>query len=125
MNRAARTVGIILGCLFAATIIGYAYYKTKNLILGPTITITNPQNNASTTESLVHLKGIIKNSTEVSVNNRKVYISEKGELDEKLLLLPGYNIITINAKDRFGHSTSQTIQSVFVETKTASSSSPL
>lgn len=106
----STTLGIFL-CLFT---IGYAYYRTKDLIAGPIITIESPAMIGTVHSSITEIQGRIKNANQVTLNDRKIYVNEAGEFREKLLLAEGYNIISIKAEDRFKRKTSQKLELLFI-----------
>lgn len=83
-------------------IIGYSYYESRNLILGPILDFVSPINGSSTTNSVIEVKGKVKNISFVSLNDNQIFTDKNGLFSEKLLLSPGYNIIKLSVKDRFG-----------------------
>lgn len=83
------------------TLIGYGVFNGRNLILGPTIEITYPKDNMETTEKLIAIRGKANNVVFLSLNNRPIFIDTENNFEEKLLLYPGFNIISIYGKDRF------------------------
>lgn len=99
--------------IFAIAILGYAFFQARNIILGPVIKIQNPENGMSLDYSLIEIKGIAKNISLISMNDRQIFTDEQGEFSEKLLLSYGYNIITIKAEDRFGRKTKETLELIY------------
>ncbi|MBI2618339.1 hypothetical protein HYW58_02725 [Candidatus Kaiserbacteria bacterium] len=94
-------------------ILGYTYFQMHNLVIGPVITIKTPQNGATLFASLTEVVGTTKNISEITINDRRIFIDETGVFKEKLLLSPGYNIITLHAKDKFGRTTNRTLELVY------------
>lgn len=105
--------------LFAA-IIGYGIFTSRYLIEGPIVTIDSPQNGATETSPLVEIDGTAQNITYISLDDRQIFIDENGRFSEKLLLQPGYSIIKVYAKDRFGRSTTKTLGLVYLSSKVPS-----
>ena len=93
MNR-GKKIGIGL----FAIIILYAFWNGRNLILGPRITVTPPLKDVNP----IIIKGVAKNVSFLSLNGRQIFVDKDGNFLEDVLLLPGYNIITIEGGDRFG-----------------------
>jgi hypothetical protein len=93
---AKRSTLIILG-LFFFIFIGA---KTKNLFLGPTLTIDTPKDGDVVVGSLVLVRGTTGNIATLYLNGHKIYINEKGTYNEELLVPLGYSIITVQAVDR-------------------------
>ena len=103
------TIFIILLCIFS-----YTAYEIQKLVFGPKIEVLNPQNESSiSTSSLIEISGIAKNINNISLNDRKIFIDEQGNFNEKLLLSYGYNTFTIKASDKFGRNTEKTIEVIY------------
>lgn len=90
-----------IGLLFLG-IAGYAYSRTRNVIAGVSITLPDIEDGQTFTDPVVEMKGRAKNAVKVLLNDREIGVDKDGNFDELLLLLPGYNIITLEAEDRFG-----------------------
>lgn len=103
---------IIIG-VFVLLFFGYGTYEIWNYMTGPKITIASPPNGISVSESLTEIKGIAKNINEIKLNDRPIYIDEQGNFSEKFLLSYGYNLITIEAKDRFGKQTEKKLELIY------------
>lgn len=94
-------------------ILGYTFFQTQSLVTGPVINISKPQNGATLTASLIEIVGTTENISSISINDRYIFIDESGAFKEKLLLSPGYNIITLQAEDRFGRKTEEILELVY------------
>jgi hypothetical protein len=111
MNRDAKFYfRVTMVVIFALFIGWYSYFQSRKLIGGPQIVIESPQNGATVKESLVEIKGKASNIKDISLNDRPIFIDEQGNFDEKLLVPPGYTIMSMKADDRFGRKTSQTLE---------------
>lgn len=97
------------GLLFLI-IIGYAFYRTKDLILGVKLEVSGIKDNSSYSSPLINISGRAKNASFVSLSGKEIYIDKDGYWNDKLLLMSGYNIITIEVKDKFGHQTRKNYQ---------------
>lgn len=114
MPHQGKTVyKIILICLVVLSIVGYSIFQARNIITGPRITITSPQNGSTQSEPLIVLEGYAKNISFITLNNRQIYVDKDGAFKEKLLLTNGYNLWKIEAKDKFGRVVSKKIELVF------------
>ena len=80
----------------------YAFLKTKDLVYGIRINVDNIKDGETFTEPFIKIIGTAKNAKNLTLNDRKIYIDQNGVFNENLLLLPGYNIITIKGEDKFG-----------------------
>jgi len=121
MNSDARfyikTLGFVV--LFAA-IIGYGLFTSRFLIEGPIVTIDSPKNGTTETSPLVEIDGTAQNITYITLDDRQIYIDATGHFSEKLLLQPGYSIIKVYAKDRFGRSVTKQLGLVYLSSSVPS-----
>ncbi len=100
----------IIFSLLIVSILGYTYFQMRDLVTGPVITVTSPENGAVFGTAPVDIVGSTRNISEITLNDRDIFISEDGVFSEKLLLSPGYNIITLQAEDRFGRTTQKILE---------------
>lgn len=100
---------LILFLLLAA----YSLFQARFIILGPSIRVTYPMDGARVEAPVYTLTGVAKNVAYISLNDRPIYLSEKGEFNEKLIAPSGLSIITIRARDRFGRQTEKSIRVVY------------
>ncbi len=85
-------------------------------MFGPSIEIFNPTTaEIETNENTIVLKGRVKNTTFLSLNERPISVDTEGYFEEKLLLSPSFNIIEIKAKDRFKNEVEKTLKIYFSE----------
>jgi len=103
----------ILALLFVTLLLGYALFQGRHLIAGPQIIIDSPKDNATLHESFKAIEGRGRNVTHITLNDRPIFMDEKGYFKESLLLAPGYNIITVKASDRFGRETREVLELVY------------
>lgn len=97
----------------------YGTYKAKDLIIGPSITVNEPLNGSTLNESSVEIEGLVKNAEFVTINGSSILMTPEGSFKEKLLLSYGYNIITLEAKDRFNKSVTKTIELIYSKSNPA------
>jgi hypothetical protein len=93
----------------------YALFQARYLILGPRISLTSPLNGSTATSSLVLVSGVAKNVTYISMNDRPIFLDEKGNFEEKFLAYPGSSTIIIKARDRFGRETEKVTKIILAE----------
>lgn len=92
-----KRVGLAILSLLLIIFIGA---KTKNLILGPSLSITSPKDGQTVTEALITIKGRAENIASLYLNSRKIHTNEEGFFSEELLLPLGYSTIQVRAVDR-------------------------
>lgn len=90
----------------------YSLYEARALILGPQIWITYPSDGQTVENSLVTIEGQSKNIAWISLNDRQIFTDEDGKWREKLIVSPGLSIMTVKARDRFGHKIEKSVQIV-------------
>lgn len=96
-----RNIGAISAIIFFSLFVLYGIFEVTKVTLGPSLTITSPKDLDTVYDPLLTVSGVTKRAAYLSINNRQIYADEKGVFLERLLLLPGYNIISISVKDRF------------------------
>lgn len=114
MNRSLSFwISLVSVILVATIVVGYAVYRSQYIVRGPIITITYPAATASialaANQPLI-IEGNVQNSVSVSLNSRKIYLNEKGDFREQLLLSKGYAIITVKAEDRYKRVSQKTLE---------------
>lgn len=117
MNRGLTKLyfKIFLISIFLFLILGYAFYQSKNLLTGPVIDVTEPQNGRTVNNQLINIIGSSKNVKKITLNDRLIEIDESGAFNERLLLSEGYNIMKISAWDKFEKKTEKIIEVVYEE----------
>lgn len=114
LNKDLHTYFKIIGIIFIAVLIsGYAIFQARNIILGPIIEIYFPKNGMSIEESLIEIKGKVKNISHISMNGNQIFTDSEGMFNEKLLLSYGYNIITIKVQDRFNREVEKKLELIY------------
>ena len=96
--------------LLIIVIIGYSFYQARTIIFGPSITLTSPLDGQTYMQPLIDISGVAKNTNYLTLDDRPIFTDKKGNFDEKLLLAPGYNVIKLDAGDKFGKKTEKIIQ---------------
>lgn len=99
--------------LFTITIFIYAFFQAKNIIIGPVVEIISPTNDETIEKSIIEIIGKTKNISYISMNDNQIFVDGDGVFREKLLLSYGYNIITINARDRFNREVKKTLELMY------------
>jgi hypothetical protein len=98
--------------LVVLLVLGYGFFRVKDLIAGPVIELASPIDGATVSSPLVEVKGKAFRISLISLNNRQIFTDKNGNFREPLLLADGYNQIEIKAKDKFGRTITKTIRLV-------------
>ena len=109
---ARRTAQIALAGIVLTLLVGYGLFQARDLIEGPSVTIQKPTDGALLRSSLVQVTGSVENITSIELNDRTIYVNEHGTFTEPVVLAQGYNVVTIEATDRFGRTTTNTLELV-------------
>jgi hypothetical protein len=112
-GKAIIKISIIV--LIITVIVGYSYFQSRNLINGPQIVLTSPKTGSTLANPLVAITGNASNISFLSLNDRQIFVDKDGTFNEELLLSPGYNVWTIQAKDKFGRIVTKKIELVFIK----------
>ena len=100
-------------CFLLFAIIGiFAYEKMSFVINGVQIIAEIKQENNS---SLVKVVGNAENAVYLSLNGREIFKDKEGDFEESISLPSGLNIITIDAKDKFGKTAEKKFELVYKE----------
>lgn len=98
---------------FFLVLIAYGLFQTKNLMLGPSLAIASPVDGAAVALNPVEVRGQAERIAFLSLNGEKIFTDENGHFSQKLLLNRGYNIIKLEAEDRFGRTIQKIINLVY------------
>ncbi|OGI63380.1 hypothetical protein A2914_00045 [Candidatus Nomurabacteria bacterium RIFCSPLOWO2_01_FULL_41_21] len=99
--------------VFFIFIIVYGFFRSRDLIFGVKIRDVNIMDGTKITESVNTITGNVKNAVNLILNGREISIDKEGNFKETIALLPGYNIVSIEAKDKFGKSDEKNYQLIY------------
>jgi len=99
--------------ILVVAIASYSLFQARNIIGGPLVEIHTPKNGSTLSESLVSIEGRAENITHISLNDRQIFVDERGKFHEQLLLSYGYNILAVKARDKFGRETEKILELVY------------
>ena len=114
----SRLLKLVIPTLIICFIVGYTIWQLRHIIDGPTLTIEAPNTAQSTTESKVKIAGEARQIDWLFLNNRQIFTDESGHFDETILAAPGYNVIQLTGRDKFGRFTIKNIELVYATTTT-------
>lgn len=114
-----RITRLIVG-LFLGLIAAYALYQTRDLIFGARLHVSSLSDGTVSTEELLTIEGRMKHAAAITINSNEVKTNQEGYFSEKVLLSPGYNVITIGARDRFGKSIEKSYRVLYNDETAAS-----
>lgn len=92
---------------------GYTMFRAKTITEGPSISVTEPKNGSIVEEAPIKITGIAKNISFINLNGAQIFTNESGDFSEEILLSHGYNVIMLEAEDRFGRKTETSLQIIY------------
>jgi len=101
--------------IFFLTLVAYGVFQTKNLLLGPDIVIAAPTNGAALGLNPIEIRGQAERIAFLSLNGEQIFTDEDGHFSQKLLLNRGYNIVSMEAQDKFGRTVKKVLNLVYKE----------
>ena len=91
----------------------YGYSRTIDLVRGPQIEILSPVTGTTYSKEMVTVTGQVQHIAKIYLNDNQIFTDDQGFFREPLLLLPGYNILTLKAEDLFGRQITKQIKLVY------------
>ncbi len=85
-----------------SSVLMLVFYNTKDLFFGTAFSIKSASDGATLTDTFLPISGMAKHASSLEINGRIVSVDPSGVFNDGALLSPGYNIIEIKQKDRFG-----------------------
>ena len=99
---------------FFVVVLLYAYFEARNIIYGPQIVLQSGDGALTVENELIEIRGTVKNVVDITLGGRSVTIDDTGLFVEKLLLAEGVNRFEFEARDKFGNTTSEVLEVVYV-----------
>ncbi|MFA6459578.1 MAG: hypothetical protein WCV79_04285 [Candidatus Paceibacterota bacterium] len=103
----------VASCVALFSIIGVFAYCKMSFVLNGVQIQANIEHEDNT--PLATINGKAQNATYISLNGREIFIDKDGSFSEKIALIPGFSVITIDAMDKFGKEKEKTFQLVYKE----------
>ena len=94
-------------------LVAYILFQGRFIILGPSIHITYPADGTRLDSQVYTVTGVATNIAYISLNDRQIFVDQKGNFSEKLIAPRGLSIIMVRARDRFGRQKEQTVRVVY------------
>lgn len=82
----------------------FIFFEASYLFVPPKLTLSYPKFDLIVNQPSIKIKGQT-NASIVFINNRRVKINKDGEFEARLSLLPGLNIVKIEAENKIGKKT--------------------
>lgn len=109
MQTFMKRILIILGVVAALT---YSGFELSKFVAGPELNVSSPSPAEEFHKPLFSVEGTARNISRIQLNDRKIFIDQNSAFSEQLIAHPGYNIITVEAWDKFGRHIQKTVEVV-------------
>lgn len=96
-----RTLKIAAAVIVVLGVLAYALWRSLDYGRGPSIIVEEPSDWSSTSTSTIVVRGRIERANFISLNGSPLAIDERGNWSNTIVLFPGTNITTLEARDRF------------------------
>lgn len=107
--KLAAPAKIIGYTALAAIVVSYSIFRFYEYWEGPTVSIERPGQGTTTEKRVLTVSGSAENIDSLSLNDREIFTNPEGDFRELVVLSPGYNVIQVQAADRFGRVESKTL----------------
>jgi hypothetical protein len=99
----------LLGGVVLLIILGYSLFVASPYLLGPSLTLQVPRPGETITSPTVTITGQTTRVSYLSIDDQAVPLAEDGSFTVERAYPPGYTVIVIRARDRFGREKVDTI----------------
>lgn len=93
-------------------VFGLVFYNTRDLFFGSNFKINTATDGSTVSDSFLPISGKAKHATTIDINGRAIAVDKSGNFRDGVILSPGYNIVEIVQKDRFGKEKQKTFHLV-------------
>lgn len=110
MKKSLATITIqkFLALTAIVGVIALAGYNMRDLVLGTPLEVITAQDGATLEDSFLPLSGVAHHAQELLINGRIVPLDRAGAFTDAIILSPGYNIVEVALRDRFGNTETKT-----------------
>ena len=98
---------LIVGTLIVA-VCGLVLYNIRDLVFGTPLQVVAAKDGSTLEDTFLPLSGVARHARELLINGRTVAIDRSGKFTDAIILSPGYNIVEVALKDRFGNTETRT-----------------
>lgn len=97
-----KKLTLILALLAICLIFGFFWNQVSYLLYPPFIELEKPASNFTITDYAIEVVGQTEPSASLTINGKEVLVNKEGYFNSKITLESGLNMLTIEAKDKFG-----------------------
>ena len=89
-------------------VVTLAAYNMRDMVLGTSLEVVTATDGATLDDTFLPLSGVARHARELLINGRTVPLDRAGAFTDAIILSPGYNIVEVALKDRFGNTETKT-----------------
>ena len=89
----------IVSIILVVITVGYALFRSQNVILGPAVVVEYPAAHERVPQVFT-LRGNAQDVSFLTLNDRRIYPDRDGVFEEELVMPVGYTIVEIHARNR-------------------------
>ena len=106
-----------LVALVVIILAAFLIIKVDEIFRPPSLQVTQPLDGSITTSTQVLIKGQSQKEAEIVINNKLVFVDNRGGFDTVIDLQKGLNLIKITAKKRYSRTNTVEIRVLLTETQ--------
>ncbi len=114
-----RTVAKGFLGIIVVAVLGFVGMKIYPIIHGPALELATLTDGGTVTEPMMRISGSAKYTRNLVINGNVLPLSPDGSFNDKIVLNPGYNLISVAAHDQFGTATRHDYSVILKESPTA------
>lgn len=99
-----RKLVLAAGSLLLVFILGYIWYQYDYLVGPPSLAVLNPDRDLATQDQNLEIKGRADYDSDLTINGESIYVNNDGAFSKKIDLVFGLNVIEVQAKNKYGKS---------------------
>lgn len=92
--------------LLVVVLLGYSLSRASDLLFGIHLNVLGIRDGQSVTSPTLEVSGEAKHAVGVTIDGHTVSVDTHGLWKDTVVLLPGYNSVTVTAADKFGRKVS-------------------
>lgn len=93
---------VLSGGIGLVIVVGYALFAASPYLLGPSVEVLTPAAESTVSTPTVVVSGKTSRVSYVSLNDQPIPLLEDGTFAVERSFPPGYTVLVIRARDRFG-----------------------
>lgn len=102
LNQVRIRQAVILGALVIVGLFVYIFFQYHAAFFSPSLSISEPKENATITSQVVNITGHTEADTSVTINGIPVFVEGNGNFTKQIAVFSGATTLTIQSVNSFG-----------------------